>query len=85
MSEGGIGVSTTVPRSICSLAARAAGCCGCMRVRCDIHAGIGMRVIGGGGRGGRLNNTSAAARRVSSNFPSRFFRSKGGSFAPTKT
>lgn len=30
----------------------------------------------GRGRGGRLNNTSAAAHRVSSNFSSRFFFSK---------
>lgn len=36
-----------------------------------------------GGR--RLNNTSAAARRVSSNFSSRFSRSKRGSLAPIKT
>lgn len=52
--------------------------------------GLGMRVVGvvGGGergQGGRLNNTSAAARRVFSNFPSRFFRSRRGSFAPTRT
>lgn len=70
VSKGGISVSTNCFKI--GLLARNSACYECMHIQCDAGTGICKWWLRERGRGGRLNNTSAAARRVSFNFSSRF-------------